>query len=129
MSYSNITSKDLKENFGITQLMKPNVFTNISPRQVSEWLKISLQKHTSMALTQGLEKARSEFIIAPILGELRKIMRHEISLFSGVDFTVDAEQGLAGVCDLVQRSHESSELPPDFRRAIHRRGGLVSVTL
>jgi hypothetical protein len=53
------------------------------------------------------EKARSELIIAPILVELRKILRHQISLFSGVDFTIDPAQGLNGVCDfIIARSPE-----------------------
>ena len=132
MSYPNFTSKDLKENFGITQLMKPNVFTNISPRQVSEWLKISLQKHTSMALTQGLEKARSEFIIAPILAELYDQANSELSLFSGWELNVDVELGLIGRCDfLISRSNNQSYLESpivvaveakqdDFRQGINQ---------
>ena len=34
-------------------------------------------------------------IIAPVLLELRRKLKHQISLFSGVDFTVD------GVCDFI----------------------------
>ena len=70
MAYSNFTSRELKENFGIIQEMKSGVFTNVPARKVSDLLKDSLQRHTKMALLQGLEKARSEFIIAPILAEL-----------------------------------------------------------
>ena len=47
------------------------------------------------------EKARSEFIVAPILAEVRKLMNHRISLFSGVDFNVDPAQGLNGTCDFI----------------------------
>ena len=43
--------------------------------------------------------------MAPMLSELRKRMNYQISLFSGVDFTIDLAQGLNGVCDfLVSRS-------------------------
>ena len=46
-------------------------------------------------------------IIAPILLELRRQLNYQISLFSGVDFNVDSERGLNGVCDfLVSRSKE-----------------------
>ena len=132
MAYSNFTSRDLKENFGIIQIMKPNVFINIAPRQVSDWLKISLQKHTSMALTQGLEKARSEFIIAPILAELYDQANSELSLFSGWELNVDVELGLIGRCDfLVSRSNNQTYLESpivvaveakqdDFRQGINQ---------
>jgi hypothetical protein len=46
-------------------------------------------------------KARSELIIAPILVELRKMKNRQIGLFSGVEFTVEPEQGLNGVCDFI----------------------------
>ncbi len=42
---------------------------------------------------------------------MRKILRHEVSFFSGQEFTVDAEQGLSGVCDfLMSRSREQFEV-------------------
>lgn len=40
-------------------------------------------------------------IIAPILIDLRKQFQEEINLFSGVDFTVDNERGLNGICDFI----------------------------
>jgi hypothetical protein len=39
--------------------------------------------------------------IAPILIEMWKLTGHQIGFFSGVDFTVDASRGLAGVCDYI----------------------------
>lgn len=45
-------------------------------------------------------------ITAPILIELRKLLNHQIGLFCGIDFTVDAEKGLAGNCDFLI-SHSS----------------------
>ena len=40
-------------------------------------------------------------IISPVLVELREHFDRKISLFSGVDFNVDAENGLTGVCDFL----------------------------
>jgi hypothetical protein len=52
-------------------------------------------------------KSRSELLIAPILVELRKLAQHQVSLFSGIDFSVDPGQGLNGVCDfMVSQSPE-----------------------
>ncbi|MEB3217492.1 MAG: hypothetical protein VKN72_14830 [Nostocales cyanobacterium 94392] len=40
-------------------------------------------------------------IISPILIAVRKFFKHQISLFSGVDFTVDSSQGLNENCDFI----------------------------
>ena len=132
MSYSNFTSRDLKEKFGIIQEIKSDVLTNISPRKVSDLLKDSLQRHTKMALSQGLEKARSEFIIAPILAELYDQAQNELSLFSGWELNVDVELGLIGRCDfLISRSNNQIYLESpivvaveakqdDFRQGINQ---------
>jgi hypothetical protein len=40
-------------------------------------------------------------LITPILVELRKLAKHQVSLFSGIDFSVDPCQGLNGVCDFI----------------------------
>jgi hypothetical protein len=40
-------------------------------------------------------------IISPILLEVRRKLNNEISLFSGVDFNVDNQQGLNGFCDFL----------------------------
>ena len=47
------------------------------------------------------EKARSEMIIAPILMEAVQLSKQPVSLFSGVSFDVDKDQGLNGACDYV----------------------------
>ncbi len=54
-----------------------------------------------LATTIGTEKARSELIVANILVELREHYKQRISFFSGIDFNVDAENGLVGVCDFL----------------------------
>jgi hypothetical protein len=106
MSYSNFTSRDLKEKFGIEQSFTQTRLVNVKPRPVSDLLVQSLARHTKMALSQGLEKARSEFIIAPILAELYDQAKTELSLFSGWELNVDFELGLVGRCDfLISRSN------------------------
>lgn len=39
--------------------------------------------------------------MAPILVAIRKLLKNQISLFSGVEFNVDLEQGLNRVCDFI----------------------------
>ena len=72
-----------------------------APVTLSALLQETLAESVPLALEVSTEKARSEFIIAPMLAETRRQFAGQISLFSGIDFTVDAEAGLRGVCDFL----------------------------
>ena len=53
------------------------------------------------------EKARSESIVMPILGEAKRRSGITANILSGVTFDVDREKGLNGFCDfLIARSAE-----------------------
>jgi hypothetical protein len=54
-----------------------------------------------LALAINTEKARSEFIIAPVLMELRRQLGDTFGLFSGIEFDVDTSRGLNGYCDFI----------------------------
>jgi hypothetical protein len=54
-----------------------------------------------LVLAVNTEKARSEFIVAPILLELKRLLGGSFGLFSGVEFDVDAARGLNGFCDFI----------------------------
>ncbi len=111
MSYSNFTNLELKERFGIEQCFRANLFAHVPPRPVSDWLKSGLERNLSFALAQGTEKARSEFIIAPVFAELRDQSDAKVSVFSGWEFDVDRKRGLSGFCDfLVSRSSYQAAL-------------------
>ena len=101
MSYSNFTTKDLKRIFAVEEVFRHDLFENVQPRAVSSWLTDFLNDNLSFALAQGTEKARSEFIIAPIFVELRRQADRKISIFSGWELNVDAERGLTGRCDFL----------------------------
>ena len=68
-----------------------------------------LNNNIPLAVAIGTEKAKSEMIIAPILIEMRRMLKNQISLFSGVKFNVNNTRGLNGFCDfLVSRSRQQS---------------------
>jgi hypothetical protein len=54
-----------------------------------------------VVLGRGREKARSEMLVTPVLLEVREILKHKISLFSGIEFNIDRKLGLAGYCDFL----------------------------
>lgn len=111
MPYSSFTTKDLKERFGVEEIFRTGLFDQIPPRPVSDWLKSFLEENTSFALAQGTEKARSEFLIAPIFVEFRRQAENRISIFSGWELNIDAEKGLTGRCDfLISRSAYQADL-------------------
>lgn len=76
-----------------------NLFDNVNPIQPSEYLQKTLEEYLPLATAINTEKARSEFIIAPILAEVRRQTNYQISLFSGTEFNVDIDKGLSGYCD------------------------------
>lgn len=107
MAYSDFTLSKFKKSFSIRIDEETDLCANIEPLQASDQLKNSLEETTELALAINTEKARSEMIITPILLEVRRRANYPISLFSGTDFNVDAENGLNGYCDfIISRSKE-----------------------
>jgi hypothetical protein len=100
MPYSNFTLEEVKEKFSL-KLQSVSFFPALEPIAPSDWLQKTLVMALPLAQTTGSEKARSEFIIAPVLLELRDLRHNSISVFSGEDFTVDRELGLSGICDFL----------------------------
>jgi len=60
-----------------------------------------LQRYVPLAITISTEKARSEFIIAPILAEFKLQFKDQTSLFSGFEFNIDRNKGLNRRCDYI----------------------------
>ena len=111
MSYSKFTRGELKDKFGVEIFFQAGLFDKVEARAIGEWLKIYLAKNTDFAILQATEKARSEYIIAPIFAELREQAEAKISVFSGWELNVDVEKGLTGRCDfLVSRTPYQADL-------------------
>lgn len=67
----------------------------------SAHLNTALERNVPLAFAIGTEKAKSELIVSAILVELWEHFDRGISFFSGIDFNVDAENGLTSVCDFL----------------------------
>jgi len=107
MSYSEFSLAKVKQVFGLTTVEKRDIFAAAPELTPSNLLTETLNYNLSFALGSNSEKARSELIVAPILVDLRRQLQEQVSLFSGVDFTVDDTQGLNGICDfLITKSPE-----------------------
>ena len=103
MAYSKFTLKDVKQKLGIDVIETEHLFssTSIDAVSISEYLKTTLEEFAPLALSINTEKSRSEWIIAPIMAEIRRTLNNTISLFSGSTFTVDEEKELDGQCDYI----------------------------
>lgn len=99
MPYSNFTLEEVRDKFSL-QISSEPFFSDLEPIAPSEYLKQALIRSKPFQTT-GSEKARSEFIIAPILLELRYLKNNSVSVFSGEEFTVDRDLGLSGICDFL----------------------------
>lgn len=97
-SYSDLSLDDVRKNFNVT-ILRPILFAQIAAINPSGWLQEMLQE--SLVISVVSEKARSEFIVAPILLYIRQIHHGEINIFSGVKFDVEATKGLRGICDFI----------------------------
>lgn len=101
MTYNDFTLSKVKHDFGLQIQEHTNLFSAIAPLETAVSLKMTLADTVPLALAINTEKARSEFIIAPLLLEVRKLSTKKISLFSGTDFNVDLAKGLNGYCDFI----------------------------
>jgi len=100
MAFRDFGFPEVQQAFGLT-LAEADLFGGIPalelPPAFVEWMRSGID----LALAVNTEKARSEFIIAPVLLELKRLLGEGFGLFSGVEFNVDAARGLNGYCDFI----------------------------
>ena len=107
MAFSDFTLEDVTRQFQLSTEESQDLHGETPEVEVGAWLAELLREYHPLAKAIGTEKARSEFLIAPILAEVRKRLNHRVGLFSGADFPAAPELGLNGVCDfLLTRSPE-----------------------
>ena len=111
MAYSNFTLGQVRKAFELETVRKWGIFADIAPVEPSALLTAVLERNMPFALAMGTEKAKSELIVSQVLVELCVHFDNRVSLFSGIDFNVDASQELTGVCGfLVSLSPEAFEM-------------------
>ncbi len=100
MAYSDFTFEKLESELQLT-IAEADLYSSVKSLELSHVLAEVLKENIPLGLAINTEKARSELIIAPLLVELRKILNHKISLFSGIEFNVVPKKGLNGTCDFL----------------------------
>jgi hypothetical protein len=100
MSYSDFKDLDSLKSLGITKIESVQNLIASEAIEPSLFLIEALKRFVPLATAINTEKARSEYIIAPILSEIA-FMNSQLSLFSGRNFNADISRGLTGFCDFI----------------------------
>ncbi len=100
MSFQDFTFPQVQQDLGLA-VDEADLFSHIAMVAVRDEFVAALTEGTNLALAVNTEKAKSEFIIAPLLLELRRSLGDRFGLFSGVELAVDSSRGLNGVCDFI----------------------------
>ncbi|BDA75447.1 hypothetical protein RIVM261_089230 [Rivularia sp. IAM M-261] len=111
MPYSAFSFNKAKKDFNLTVIENQDLFQNVEVVSPTDYLNIILTEHLPLVTAINTEKARSELVIMPVMIEVRRYFKYQISLFSGTEFNVDAEKGLEGRCDFIlSRSQEQYDI-------------------
>jgi hypothetical protein len=100
MVFSDFTFPQVQQDLGLA-LDEADLFSPVPAVPLREDFVATVTDGATIALAVNTEKAKSEFIIAPVLLEVRRLCRGAVGLFSGVALDVDPAKGLNGVCDFI----------------------------
>ena len=98
MAYTDFTLELAESRLGV-RARPGNLFPGLVAVAVPDWLRDFLARGMQLALVS--EKARSEFIVGPILLGCRELTGGVLAILSGQRLDVDAERGLQGECDFI----------------------------
>jgi len=98
MNYNKFSFDRIKRRFNLNEVQK-DLFEGITPIEPSDWLKQTMEITADLPIKT--EKARTEFILMPILLELRKRTNRMFTIYSGEYFNVEPREGLAGPSDII----------------------------
>ena len=98
MSYTDFDIQKVEKELNL-EVFTQKIEWNFKPIAPSDWLLKSLENGEKNAFVS--EKARSEFIVAPILLAAKEILKDEVQIFSGQFLNVDVSLGLTGECDFI----------------------------
>ncbi len=98
MAYTDFTLESIRETFGITNKSQP-LFSPLPPLPLSADLQKALARARTLRLRS--EKAKSEWIVAPVLTEIRDLTNDFFTIYSGENLPADEAAGLKGECDFI----------------------------
>ena len=101
MAYSKFTLSKAVQELELRIVAGQKFLQQASPVTPTPLLVQTLEENIPWAIAVGSEKARSEGIVTPILLEVKRQLKGQISVFSGEEFNVDVDRGLNGYVDFL----------------------------
>jgi hypothetical protein len=98
MPYSDFTLDRIGQQLGVTNRVE-TLFNNVPELGYNPTLALDLQEAQQLRLRS--EKAKSEWIVVPIVKELRRQNANYFTTFSGGNLEADPAKGLSGECDFL----------------------------
>ena len=99
MTYSDFTLDTVEQALGLS-IRPGDLFPGIERTPVPAWVSDLLAIGRGSAALVS-EKARSEFLVVPILLAANEPQRGEMTIFSGQRLDVDSARSLVGECDFI----------------------------
>lgn len=113
MAFGDFKYPDVMDRFGLTFDNADDLFAGVAPVPANALLRQWLPITVPLATTLNTEKARSEWMVAPLLADFWERYHGRIGLYSGVTFNADIDAGLNGWCDyLISRSPQQFMITP-----------------
>ncbi len=100
MAFRDFTFPEVQDTLSL-RVEDADLFSTTPPFPVRKEIAEFISDGVDVATANSTEKAKSEFVIAPVLLELRRSLGSKFVLFSGLEFDVDASRGLNGYCDFI----------------------------
>lgn len=101
MAFDEFQFPGVIDRLGLRLSPAEDMFKDLKPAACSPALRETLTRTARLAITINTEKARSEWMVAPVLGEFWSWYHAQIGLYSGVDFPAEPDSGLTGVVDFI----------------------------
>ncbi len=98
MPYTEFTLEKLEKRFGIKNRLT-TLLADAKPVAASERLLADLNEARHFSLRT--EKAKSEWIVVPVLREIVRRNQPFLTIYSGENLEADAANGLNGECDFI----------------------------
>jgi hypothetical protein len=109
MAYRDFDIQTLVKRFQL-QEVESRMFDGVKPLPPSDWLQDTLETLGMFGLKGSSEKARSEFVVVPILGEIARRNPGKIGIYSGKILDIDRDRGLNGECDFILTKGEMKRI-------------------
>src|SRR5947207_1806949 len=100
MAFRDFSFPQVQHDLGL-MIQDADLFSSTPAFAIPETFAAFIQYGVELAVANSTEKAKSEFIIAPVLVELRRLLTEQFDLFSGLEWDVDSSRGLNGYCDFI----------------------------